>query len=252
MWQMDSPAQNNVLPKKVTFLKTVPLFSLLNDDDLARIAHDFHPRVYQKNEIILRQGDPSHELYIVMKGKVRVYKISPNGDETIINIFAPTEIIGEFAVIDDEPRSATAKAINQCTLLAISRDQFLQHLHNAPSLAMEMCRLVINKARWTTKYAETLARYDIADRLLHLILHFNQMFGREIEQEKRYELNLGLNQTDLAALVGAGRGWINQILNEWRERGLIEYKSGNITILDLPRAQQELNNRLQTNHAVEW
>ncbi len=249
---MSSSVHNNVLPKKVNFLKTVPLFSLLNDNDLTLIAQDFYPRVYPKNEIILRQGDPSHELYVVMKGKVRVYKTSPNGDETIINIFAPTEIIGEFAVIDNEPRSATAKAIDQCTLLAITRDKFLHHLHNMPKLAMEMCRLVINKARWTTRYAETLAQYDTADRLLHLILHFNQMFGKEIEPQKCYELNLGLNQTDLAALVGAGRGWINQILNEWRERGLIEYKSGSITILDLPRLQQELDDRLQANNIMEW
>lgn len=249
---MDSSAHNNVLPKKVDFLKTVPVFSSLNDEMLTRIAQNFHPRVYQKNEIILRQGDPSHELYIVKKGKVRVYKTSPNGDETIINIFTPTEIIGEFAVMDNEPRSATAKAINQCTLLAITRDQFLQHLHTTPTLAMELCRLVINKARWTTKYAETLAQYSIADRLLHLILHFNQMFGQEIEAQKHYELNLGLNQTDLAALVGARRGWVNQILNEWRERSLIEYKSGNITILDLPRMQKELDNRLQANNDVEW
>ena len=249
---MDSSVHNNVLPKKVSFLKTVPIFSALNDETLTRIAQDFHPRAYQKNEIILRQGEPSHELYIVMKGKIRVYKISPNGDETIINIFTPTEIIGEFAVIDNEPRSATAKTISQCTLLVITRDQFLQHLHTLPPLAMEMCRLVINKARWTTRYAENLAQYNTADRLLHLILHFNQMFGQEIEPEKRYELNLGLNQTDLAALVGARRGWINQILTEWRERGLIEYKSGNITILDLPRVQQELDNRLQANNVVEW
>ena len=249
---MDSSVHNNVLPKKVGFLKTVPVFSSLNDEMLTRIAQDFHPRIYQKNEIILRQGDPSHELYIVKKGKVTVYKTSPNGDETIINIFTPTEIIGEFAVMDNEPRSATAKAINQCTLLAITRDQFLHHLHNTPTLMMELCRLVINKARWTSKYAETLAQYSIADRLLHLILHFNQMFGQEIKAQKQYVLNLGLNQTDLAALVGARRGWVNQILNDWRERGLIEYKSGNITILDLPRMQKELDNRLQTNNDVEW
>ena len=249
---MNSTAHNDVLSKKVNFLKTVPLFSLLDDSDLTQIAQDFYPRVYPKNETILRQGDPSHELYVVMKGKVRVYKTSPNGDETIINIFTQKEVIGEFAVIDNEPRSATAKAIDQCTLLAITRDKFLMHLQSMPKLAMEMCRLVINKARWTTKYAETLAQYDTADRLLHLILHFNQMFGQEIEPNKRYKINLGLNQADLAALVGAGRGWINQILNEWRERDLIEYKSGNITILDLPRVQQELDNRLQTNNVVEW
>ena len=75
--------------------------------------------------------------------------------------------------------------------------------------------------------------------------------GQEIEAGKRYHLNLGLNQTDLASLVGARRGWINHILSDWRNRGLIEYAAGNITILDLPKIQQEYEHRTQVN-LVDW
>ena len=124
-------------------------------------------------------------------------------------------------------------------------------MQNIPSLALEMCRLVIDKARWTTKYAETIAQYDAADRLLWLLLHYIEQMGQEIEVGKSYRLDLGLNQTDLASLVGARRGWINHILGEWRDRGLLEYKAGVLTILDLPRVQQEYDNRMQANH-VEW
>lgn len=247
---MSSAARNELLLKKIRFLKTVPLFATLPEDALTQIARDFYLKVYDKNEVILRQGDPSHELYILLKGKVRVYKTSPGGDETIINILAPPEIIGEFAIVDGEPRSATARAIDQCLLLGIARDDFLHHLQNFPKLSVELCRLVIGKARWASRYAETLARYDTADRLLYLLLHFNELLGREIEPGRRYEMHLGLNQADLAALVGARRGWINHILRDWRDRGLVEYKAGAITILDLPRVQEELENRLHSD--VEW
>ncbi len=114
-----------------------------------------------------------------------------------------------------------------------------------------MCQLVISKVRWTTQYAESLSQYDAAARLLHILLHYNEEWGQEIEVGKRYNLDLGLNQTDLASLVGARRGWVNHILGEWRERGLIEYKAGHITILDLPKVQQERDSRIQANY-IKW
>lgn len=235
------------LTKTVDFLKEVPQFTNLEDGDLQAIAQDFYAKEYQKNEIILRQGDPSHELYIVMKGKVRICKVNPSGDETSLNILSTRQIIGEFAIIDGQPRSATAKAIGRCVLLAITRDKFLAHLQNMPNLALEMCRLVIDKARWATKYAETIAQYDAADRLLCILLHYIEQMGQEVEAGKCYTLDLGLNQTDLASLVGARRGWVNHILGEWREQGLIEYKAGVLTILDLPRIQQEHDNHWQVD-----
>ena len=102
-----------------------------------------------------------------------------------------------------------------------------------------MCRLLVSKARWTTMYAETIAQLDAAGQLLHLLLQYNEEFGRAEEDDKRYILELGLNQTDLASLIGAKRGWVNHILQDWRNRGLIEFDRGNIIILDLPRVRAE-------------
>ena len=62
-----------------------------------------------------------------------------------------------------------------------------------------------------------------------------------------YELDLGLSQADLATLVGARREWVNRILQDWRKRGLIEYDSGKIIILDLPRVQAELDSRTEAS-----
>ena len=59
-------------------------------------------------------------------------------------------------------------------------------------------------------------------------------------------LDLSLNQADLASLVGARREWVNRILRDWRQRGLIEYNAGRITILDLPRVEAERDSRIET------
>jgi CRP/FNR family cyclic AMP-dependent transcriptional regulator len=89
--------------------------------------------------------------------------------------------------------------------------------------------------------------------LLHIILQYNDQFGKEIEKGKVYELELYMNQEDLASLVGSRREWVNRILQEWRKKGLIEFKHGRITILDLPAVEKERNLRMDI-HAEdeEW
>ncbi|MCK6628732.1 MAG: Crp/Fnr family transcriptional regulator [Anaerolineae bacterium] len=233
-----------ILAHHLTFLRGVPLFATLSEENLRALAHDFRAREYRPGEIIFHQGDQSQDLYLVLRGKIRVFLLSPRGDETTIVLLFRRHLLGEFAIIDGQPRSATAKAISACTLLAISQAKFLRHLEQTPGLALAMCKQLVGKARWTSMYAQTIAQLDAAGRLLHLLLLYNDEFGQIEEEGRRSILDLGLNQTDLASLVGARRGWINSILQDWRKRGLVEYDSGVITLLDLPRIQQERDRRI--------
>jgi CRP/FNR family cyclic AMP-dependent transcriptional regulator len=242
---MRSSSHQDPLARRITLLREIPLFNGLGEEDLATLVDDFHLKEYTKGEIIFRQGDTSRELYIVVKGKVRIFKISPSGDETSIQIFSSHDIIGEFATIDGQPRSATAKAIDRCMLLAMAGERFLQHMREIPDLALGMTRLLAAKVRWTAAYAETVAQYDCAGRLLHILLLYNEQFGEEVEAGKCYVLDLALNQADLASLVGARREWVNRILGDWRKRGLIEYEAGKIFILDLPQVEAERDSRIE-------
>ncbi|HXV97517.1 MAG TPA: Crp/Fnr family transcriptional regulator [Anaerolineae bacterium] len=248
---MQTPPPKATLPRRISLLHQVPLFANFKEEDLARLVRDFRLKSYGKDEIIFRQGEHSHELYIVFSGKVRIFCLSPAGNETSITIYSNYDLIGEFGVIDDQPRSATAKTITPTSLLAMSQDRFLHHLQTVPDLALGLARLLTRKVRWTTTYAETIAQYDAPGRLLHILLLYNQQYGEEKEAGKRYELDLALNQSDLASLVGARRQWVNRILQDWRKRGLIEYDSGKIIILDLPRVEAERDSRIEANQA-EW
>lgn len=252
--RMDTLSPNDPRSRRIQFLQTVPLFADLNAAELTALASDFGVRKYDKDEIIFHQGDESREFYVVFRGKVRVFKTSPGGDETSIVIFSVGGIIGEYAAADSRPRSATAKAIASTVLLAMTQDRLLQHIRRMPDLALGMIRLLAAKARWTAEYAEAVAQYDAAGRLLHILLRYNEQLGEEIEPGRVYELDLGLSQTDLATLVGARREWVNRILQDWRKRGLIECKDGKIIILDLPRVQAERDSRTEASQGPddEW
>lgn len=242
----------DLLSRRIAFLQKVPIFARLSEKELAILADDFHLKEYEKGEVIFHQGDHSRDLYVVVEGKVRIFRTSPAGNETSIDIFTTYDILGEFAAIDNLPRSATAQAMTRCLLLVITQERFLQRLREMPDIALEMMRLLTGKVRWTATYAETVAQFDTAGRLLHIILGYNERFGEEIEQGKVYVVDLAMNQTDLASLVGARREWINRLLQDWQRRGLLEYKAGKIIIHDLPAVKRERDSRIEAHSQTKW
>lgn len=244
---------SETLAKRIDFLRGIDLFADIDNDRLAILAGNLFSRKYKKMEIIFHQGDDSHTLYLIVKGKVRIYSTSPGGEETSYRIFSERDVIGEFAAIDGQPRSTTAKAMEDCVLIELERSKFLEYLTQMPELSMGLIKHLVDKLRWTTDYAETIARYDAKGRLLHIILQYNDLFGHEIEAGRVYEYKLYMNQEDLASMIGARREWVNRILQKWRKKGLLEVKRGKVRILDLPAVVQERNRRMDIyDEDGEW
>ena len=248
---MQEKAQEQALARRIALLRTMPSFADLNERDLLALAEELRAKEYAKDELIFRQGDESREVYFVRKGRVRIYKISPGGGETSIVILSTNDVIGELAAIDQEPRSAAARAMTPVSLLALSQERFLYTMQTVPRFGMNIARMLAHKLRWTATFAESIAQFDAAGRLLHIILLHNEQYGEELEAGVRYQVNMGLNQSDLASMVGARREWTNRILSEWRRRGLLEFDNGVITILDLPRVRAERDGRIEANNS-EW
>lgn len=244
---------NQSQSRRIDLLKAAPLFQTLAERELAALVDDIRLREYGKDEFVFRQGDESREVYIILKGKIRIFKISPGGDETTIDIFSTYDVLGEMAAIDYQPRSATAQAITPVSLLTIPQERFLYHVRTIPELAISLARMLSQKLRWTAAFAESVAQFDAAGRLLHILLLFNERYGKEIQPGKRYEIDLNLSQSDLASMVGARREWVNRILNDWRKRGILEFDRGLITILDLDRVKAERDSRTEANlGTADW
>lgn len=237
--------------KRIAMLKEMEIFRTLRESELAALMDDLRLREYAKDDIIFRQGDESRQIYFILKGKVRVYRISPSGSETSIDIFSTNDVLGELAALDNRPRSASGKAITPVSLLTMAQENFLHHMQSMPGLALGLARMLSHKLRWTASYAESIAQYDAAGRLLHIILLNNERYGHGDADSQRSVVDIGLNQSDLASMIGARREWVNRILSDWRRRGLLEFDNGVITILDLPRVVAERDSRLEANQMSE-
>lgn len=223
-----------LLGQKIEFLKSVAPFSNLKESEVTEIADKFRIRKYKNRDIILYQGDTTNDVCVIQAGKVSIVTVSESGEESCLRVFGPGDIVGELSAYDGQPRSASVQAVSACTLLVMSGADFNEYLRSIPGLALSLIQFLSEKLRWTTHFLHTLAQYDTAGRLLHLLLYYKEQFGREIAEDKIYEVDLSLNQTDLAAMVGARREWVNRLLQKWRKKGIITYSRGVITILDLP------------------
>jgi CRP/FNR family cyclic AMP-dependent transcriptional regulator len=240
------------LEKRASFLRGVIPFQLLSPDELERLSAGFKTRVYKNRDFIIRQDDTSTDLFVIKSGKVRVLTLNSYGDESCLRVFSVGDIFGEFSACDGSPRSASAQALGQSTILVMSRRHFLTYLETMPKLAMSFIQFLLDKLRWTTLYSHTIAQYDTAGRLLHMLIHYKDIMGKEIIRDKTYEIDLCLNQADLASMVGARREWVNRLLQKWRKEGLLVYNRGKITILDLPGAIKERDQRMSVLQEEPW
>lgn len=235
----DFDLEQSILEQKISFLKGIAPFDRLSTSQLEKIAGSFLIRKYRNRDTMFHQRDSSCDFFVIQSGKVRIVTINEMGIESCLRVLGPGDVMGELSAFDKEPRSASAQAIGLCTIFVMRHNDFAAYMSNMPDLTVSFIQVLLDKLRWTTRFSHSLAKYDTEGRLLHLIIEFKERFGREIAAGKIYEIDLPLNQTDLASMVGARREWINRLLQQLRKNRLITYSRGTLTILDLPTLIRE-------------
>lgn len=244
--------EKSVLDRRISFLKGVPPFSNLSVEELEKFARCFQVRSYSHRDLIVREGERTSNFYIISTGKVRILTLNPSGDESCLRVLSSRDIFGELSACDGAPRSASVQALGPCTLLVMPQGAFLNFLRTVPDFSLAFIHFLLEKLRWTTLFSHTIARYDTAGRLLHVLLHYKDTIGKEVVSGKVYEVDLSLNQADLASMVGAKREWVNRLLQQWRKQGLLTYERGKITLLDLPAVVAERDQRMAMHQEMPW
>lgn len=137
-------------------LKQFSLFRSTPEADLQALAHALKVKRYDSGEIVFQHGDPGDAMYLIRSGKVRIFIRDDAGDEVTFRFYGPGQIVGEFALIDDQPRSASADAYDMAQLLTLEKADFLQLLRDHPMIGIEMMRSLAERIRYTTRFLEKL------------------------------------------------------------------------------------------------
>jgi len=206
------------------FLARQPLFADLPAADLAPLASVVRRRHYPRGAIIFTQGDLGNVAFIVRSGRVEIVVESADGRDLVLYEVGPGDHFGEMALLEGQPRSASAVCTEPSELLAITREDLLGELERHPSIMLRMLQAMSRRLRLTDRRLEALAFHDAAIRLAETLWRVSQAEGDHRVAR--------IHQDDLAARVGVSRQTVNRVLGEWRRRGLVSVARGEIRLPD--------------------
>ena len=205
-------------------LRASPLFLAMKPDELDEILKFASEKRFRRGQMIFQRGDNGSALMAVLRGRVRISSVSSDGKEVTLNVINPGEIFGEIALLDGEPRSADANAIEDTLLLVVERRHFLPFLQQNGDLYLRLLAVLCSRLRRTSMALEEIALFDLPVRLARVLLKLAEDYGRSASHGTRIDLKL--SQRDLSNLVAASRESVNKQLRTWRESGAVDMEDG--------------------------
>ncbi len=217
-------------------LRRTELFGSLADDELQRLAEAARTRTFRRGQYLWYQGDPGDTLLVVCDGRLKVvFGFESTGDEAVLHSVGSCEVLGELALLDGAPRSASVVALEQTTALILSRATVLDAMARHPAVLEAMLRAVGRLVRRLTEQNGDLVFLDLGGRLAKLLLRLAE--GRSPGNDG-IVLDTHLSQSELAAMIGATRPAVNRVLHLFAARGLIRVEGQVIVLQDLPGLQR--------------
>ena len=220
-------------------IRNVPYFASLDDSDLTEISRSMIRRKYAVGQVIFHMDDPGGLLYIILDGKVKVYRTNAEGNEAVLAILGIGEFFGELSLIDNEPRSATAEAIEDAQVYTLHRDDFLRFLKNNPAFSIQISSVLAQRIRSMNEQVSDVLFLDLPGRLARKLIQLAQNHGEEQEDGSIY-IPISLTQSNLAEMTGATRVSVNKALKVFRDAGWVTVANRKITINDM----DALSNRI--------
>ena len=214
--------------RAIELLGRASLFHELPPEKLALLAERTTTRRYRRGQLIFQQGEPAHSLYLVAEGAVKVFLTSTEGDTVILVTLAPGEAFGELALVDGNPRSASAEALQDTVALELGRDAFLTTMAEEPRVAEAVIATLGSILRRLTEQAADLVFLDLHGRIAKLLLQMAGDTGKETSDG--VELDLLLTQSEIASMVGGSRQSVNQVLRSFERRGYIDVQGKTIVV----------------------
>lgn len=206
------------------YLKKVPVFRSLTEDHVRKIVNSCTVRKIKKHTDIVFQSEESTDLYLVLKGSVKVNLLSYEGDEFILTSFNEGDFFGEMSLIDGSPRSAAVVAEEDTLLGVLRRESVLQAVREKPEIALDFLTAIVKRLRKADAMIEALAFLDVRERLIKFLVQ--KVRGNEERTDDGSYRIKKLTHKELAARIGSSREAVSKILKVLSMKNLITEESG--------------------------
>jgi len=204
-------------------IRGVVLFSGLDDADLTKVVEMAYRKTHRRGQTIFDQGDPAEGFYVLVKGRVKIFKVNLDGKEQILQFVPPGYPFAEAALFVGKTYPASAQAVEDCVAYFFKSDDFRKLLASRPTVAINM---IVTQAGYLRRHARTiedLALREVGGRLAGYIL-------QKAGAKDRFKLEV--SKTQLAARLGTVGETLSRTLAKLKEQGLIEVEGRNIEIVD--------------------
>lgn len=212
----------------LNFLREIPLLSKVPKDVLESISTASTIKSYKKGGIIYRKGDPSNWIYFIFTGHVAEFVGYNSSVEIIVKTRKSLDYIGEMGILAEVPYPNTAIALERVTLIAFSKEKFLELVLTNPSVLHYINRELIDRLVNSSINTINAMYLDAQGRLAFALVN--------LATDKAGHTNdtvINITQSELASTAGMARQTASMLLEEWREQGILETLRGSIKIKDI-------------------
>ncbi|HSX35877.1 MAG TPA: Crp/Fnr family transcriptional regulator [Patescibacteria group bacterium] len=208
---------------------------MLTDDSertaLINLFHQGTRHVYSKGQFIIRPGGPPQGVFYILSGLVKAYDITKYGEENLLIIRKPGEILGLTWAVTGEDRHILYAALATTELLQISRDQFIDFIRNNPQTALPLLEMVTDMYRLHSERILNLEYRTVRERLVSFLLSMERRFGEKTPEGSL--LRVPLRHQDIASSISTTRESVGRELGALERRGILSYSQSTFILKDL-------------------
>lgn len=222
--------QDSAIIEAMHFLRNVPIFSDIDENELIQIARVGVRKKYKKGNVILLEEEIGAALFVIISGKVKIIRSDEDGREVILSILGENDFFGEMALLDGLARSASVVAITKSELFMIHRRDFLKLLNDYPSVAIALLKELTMRLRKADTQIKSLSLKDATGRVANVILQLADDIGKI--RKGRVEIDQLPLQQDLANMAGTSRETISRVVHMFIRKGHLELQGDKLIIND--------------------
>jgi len=223
--------------KKIRCMKELEIFSALDFAERERIGALARKRVYRKNEFIFREGEPADTIYLIKYGRVKLFKVSGEGKEIILDILKEDDMFGENTFFEDTLHTMSAQAMADTFVCSCTREDFTVLLKN-PQISLKIIQLLGKKLNDFTDQVANMAFRDVRGRIAATLLRLADEYG--IPSPEGITIDIELTHQDIGNLVNASRVMVTKILGLLKQEGIVAARGHHICLLDRERLAETL------------
>jgi CRP/FNR family transcriptional regulator len=227
---------------KIRALKSISVFKQLHSRQLKQITQITSFQQFAARQVIYMPSDPRERLYAILKGKVKLAQLSPEGKELVLCILGEGEIFGEICLFDHGPQNTLAAALEDAEIISIDCGDLADFMNEDAEVAAALGKHIGDRLKALEQRLSDFAFKDVAQRLAGLLADMARDHGTE-EDGGDIVIEMKITHQDLAGLIGSTRETTTTTLNQFREKGLIDFQRGRIMIMDIVNLEKAANRR---------